>query len=146
MEIWLLTAAAPVFLSSLLSSFIFYIINGDRKSQEFHLRTCIQFHTTKHPSQKAMNFRHLLYRTQEKSFTISNSYWKTVKAVLENSLLICSIGLTLCGTGDYCAITRLSRKLKAACNLVPFGNQCSLVPFEVVYLNCFRFTLSQYHP
>ena len=43
-----------------LSSLIFCKINGDRKSQELHLSTCIQLHMKKHPSRKIMNFRHLL--------------------------------------------------------------------------------------
>ena len=38
----------------------FYKINGNRKSQQLHLSTCIQSRMTKHPSQKVMNFRHLL--------------------------------------------------------------------------------------
>ena len=44
----------------MLSSFIFCKINGDRKSQELHLRICIQLRMTKHPSRKVVNFRHLL--------------------------------------------------------------------------------------
>ena len=35
-------------------------INGDRKSQELRLSTCIQLRMTKHPSRKVMDFRHLL--------------------------------------------------------------------------------------
>ena len=34
--------------------------NGDKKSQEFHLSTCIQLRVLKHPSRKVINFRHLL--------------------------------------------------------------------------------------
>ena len=44
----------------ILSSFNFCKINGDRRSQELHLSTCIQLCMTKHPSRKVMNFRHLL--------------------------------------------------------------------------------------
>ena len=33
--------------------------NGDKKSQEFHLNTCIQLLVLKHPSRKVINFRHL---------------------------------------------------------------------------------------
>ena len=40
---------------------MFCKVNGDRKSQELHLSTCIQLRMTKHPSRKVMNFRHLLY-------------------------------------------------------------------------------------
>ena len=47
------TAAALSCLRSLLSSFIFCKINGDRKSQELHLSTCIQLRMTKHPSWKS---------------------------------------------------------------------------------------------
>ena len=39
---------------------MFCKINGERKCQELHLSTCIQLRMTKHPSRKAMNFRHLL--------------------------------------------------------------------------------------
>ena len=35
-------------------------INGDRKSQQLHLSTCIHLRMTKYPSRKVMNFRHLL--------------------------------------------------------------------------------------
>ena len=34
--------------------------NGDKKSQELHLSTCIQLRVLKHPSRKVINFRHLL--------------------------------------------------------------------------------------
>ena len=33
--------------------------NGDKKSQELHLSTCIQLRVLKHPSRKVINFRHL---------------------------------------------------------------------------------------
>ena len=48
---------------TLLTDIIFFLfckINGDKKSQELHLSTCIQLRLTKHPSRKVMNFRHLL--------------------------------------------------------------------------------------
>ena len=44
----------------ILSSFIFCKTDGDTKSQELHLISCIQLRMTKHPSRKVMNFRHLL--------------------------------------------------------------------------------------
>ena len=34
--------------------------NGDKRSQELHLSTCIQLRALKHPSSKVINFRHLL--------------------------------------------------------------------------------------
>ena len=44
----------------ILPSSIFCTINGDRKSQELHLSTCVQLCMTKHPSRKVINFRHSL--------------------------------------------------------------------------------------
>ena len=51
-----------VIITQLTDIIFFHLlsINGDRKSQELHLSTCIQLRMTKYPSRKVMNFRHLL--------------------------------------------------------------------------------------
>ena len=46
--------------NNLLSSFIFCKANGDEKSQELYISTCIQLCVLKHPSREVKKFRHLL--------------------------------------------------------------------------------------